>query len=89
MKKFSNDYGVYCSSSVFKSESAINLVIRDFDGDWQFLSGHESDSDEPHLVGVGHLIKRDKSLAEMVDLKVGQGAQRIHENGDWEYFELE
>ena len=89
MKKFNNDYGVYCSSSVFKNESTIKLVVRDPDGDWQFLAGDEGDSNEPHLVGVGHLIERDQTIAVMADLKIGQGAQRIHEGADWEYFDLE
>ncbi|MAM87014.1 MAG: hypothetical protein CME36_06875 [unclassified Hahellaceae] len=88
-KEFRRDYAVYCCPHVFNKQRPILLVIRDPDGDWQFLCGQSDDTDECHTVGVGHLIDRDSELAQLANLEEGTGAERESTENDWEYFELE
>lgn len=90
MKRFRSDYGVYVCEHVFRHEKPVSLVIRDPDGYWQFLCGNEDDTDRDcHLVGVGHLLDKDPSLAEMTELKIGAGAERPTINDAWCFFELD
>lgn len=89
-KKFSRDFGVYCCPHVFDNSRPILLVIRDPDGDWQFLCGKEDDiGTSPHHVGVGHLLERDPSLEVSVLLEPGSGIERCCENSEWEEFVLD
>ena len=88
-KIFRNDYGVYCCPNVFRGDRPVLLVIRDPDGDWQFLCGGDDDSEECHHVGVGHLLERDPSLKVMVNLSKASGAERDDVNGKWSFFELD
>ena len=88
MKQFRSDYGVYTCEHVFEDKRPVLLVIRDPEGDWQFLCGQEDDK-QCHLIGVGHLLNRDHSLAKMVELKVGTIAERVSIDHDWEYFDLD
>lgn len=87
--KFRQDFGVYCCPHVFREERPILLVIRDPDGDWQFLCGCDDDNDDCHHVGVGHLLKRDPSLEVMAKLKIATGAEKERKGDEWLYFELE
>ncbi len=88
-REFRKDYGVYCCPHVFKNERPVLLVIRDPDGDYQFLCGENDDTEECHLVGVVHLLDRDPSLELLANLNEGHGAERKTKNHNWEYFELE
>lgn len=88
-RKFRGDYGVYCCPHVFNNERPILLVIRETDGEWQFLCGENDDIDECHHVGVGHLLERDSKLEKMADLAKATGAERKKNGDDWEYFDLE
>ena len=58
---FNSDYGVFCCPHVFHQEKPILLVVRDDDGDWQFLCGYDTFGPDQncHLVGMGHLLERD------------------------------
>ena len=88
-RKFRRDYGVYCCPHVFNNERPILLVIRDPDGEWQFLCGESDDTDKCHLVGVGHLLDRDSKLEQLANLAEATGAERETSDHDWKYFELE
>jgi hypothetical protein len=88
-KRFRKDFAVYCCRHIFLKERPVLLVIRDPDGDWQFLCGGGDDPDECHHVGVGHLLERDPSLEVMANLSVAAGAERRGVGSKWIYFELE
>lgn len=87
-REFREDFGVYCCPHVFCSARPVLLVIRDPDGAWQFLCGQNDDTQDCHLVGVGHLLERDPSLREMAELDIASGAERGNQAGEWEYFRL-
>ena len=90
VKKFRDDLAVFCCPHVFRNERPILLVIRDPDGDWQFLCGKEDeDFDQCHHVDIGQFLERDASLKEMVKLEPSSGAERSEIDSDWKFFELE
>ena len=82
-KKFNNDLGVYVCHHVFLKEAKVTLVVRDDDGDWQFLCGEGDEDVDCHLVGVGHLLKEDATLRGMADLTPGSYADRRDINDPW------
>lgn len=54
------------------------------DGDWQFLCGEFHNNDEvPRVVGLGHILSRDKSLLEIMDLEDDWEADRENVGGAW------
>ncbi len=75
-REFRRDYAVYCCPHVFNKLRLILLVIRDPDGDWQFLCGKNDDSDECNAIGVGHLLDRDSELGQFANLEETTGAER-------------
>ena len=72
----------YVCSHVFCNERPILLVSHE-DGDWQFLCGVSDHADDGHVIGVGHLLERDSSLLELVDLPINWEAERIDVNMPW------
>ena len=95
MKKFDPELTVFVCPHVFAKERPILDVIRDFDGKWQFLCGHDFDApdngpkDGPQKIPVSKVLERDKSLTPMAELEVGHFAEREAENTDWVFGELE
>lgn len=91
MREFRDDYGVYVCSHVLKENRAINLVIRDPDGEWQFFCGDEKadENSDCHLVRIGELLKKDSSLKIMAELEPGEGGERENSTKQWEFFELD
>ena len=83
-----DNLGVYVCSHVFENTRQILYVCR-ADGDWQFLCGDDDHDDDCHLVGVGHLIKRDSTLNELADLKPAWEAERKEVSASWVYSECE
>ena len=83
--KFSDNFGVFICAHVFKESLPVLEGIRDPDGDWQFFCGktHDFEIEEPHLVGVGHLISSDGSIEELAKLQKGERATRSSENEPW------
>jgi hypothetical protein len=68
---------------VFKNTKSIKLVVRQ-EGDWQFLcGGPHNEGEGPHIVGVGHLLNRDESLAQLMDLPEGWEAERRSIRSKW------
>ncbi len=67
---------VFICPHVFEATRPVLLVAVE-DGDLMMLCGaaHPEDS-RPHVVGLKHLIERDPSLREVVDLDEGQQAER-------------
>jgi hypothetical protein len=88
--KFKADYGVYVCTHVLNKSRPVLESVRDFDGDWQFLCGVEGcmEEDEPHHIGVGHLVARDSSIDKLTVLEPGMYAGRKNENERWEFGRL-
>jgi hypothetical protein len=74
----------YVCSHVFDGASPVMLVSRP-DGDWCFLCGqlHDESGVEYKVVGIGHLLAEDKSLAELTDLPPDWEAERTEAGGNW------
>ncbi len=73
----------FTCSHVFSAQRDVLLVIRE-EGDWMFMCGEEHESDEEyHLVGLNHLLDRDGSLREVLDLSEGFEAERSSKAGAW------
>ena len=85
MRAFRNDYAVFLCDHVFQRADPVTLVVRDSDGDWQFLCGVDGcvESSTCHTVGVGHLIGQDSTLASAAQLEPGQFLERASPNQPW------
>ena len=63
--------------NVLAGTHPILLVTHDADdGSWQFLCGTTAASDDGRVVGLGSMVARDPSLAELADLPLGWRAWR-------------
>jgi hypothetical protein len=68
---------------VFEGSRPIRLVAHE-DGDWQFLCGEEHEPGEgPRVVGLNHLVERDPSLVDVLELQEGWEAERPAVGGPW------
>lgn len=74
----------YFCIEVFQRERPILYVTRP-DGDWCFLCGgeHPNDASAYRVVGIGHAIDMDPSLAEIADLQPNEEAEREYVGGVW------
>ena len=89
-KQFRNDFGVFVCPHVLAGAKVLE-VVRDSEGDWQFRCGDtaaDSDADLT-LVAVGDVLASDPSLAQSVELEIGQGIERAASYKDWETFTIE
>jgi hypothetical protein len=78
----------YICLHVFEFERPILLVAKE-DGDWQFLCGDEHDwTDLPKVVGLNHLLDRDSTLLELLDLPDNWEAERVNVNSPWQRREI-
>ena len=60
-------------------------MVSHADGDWQLLCGGDHEpGDRPHVVGLNHLVDRDTSLRELLDLPSDWEAERLDEGILWE-----
>lgn len=89
-KEFRKDYGVFVCQHVHQQQAPVLCVLRDAEGDWQFLCGDEdADSQsDAHLVAVGELLARDASLNMAVELDINEGIDRADKYSPWEGFIL-
>jgi hypothetical protein len=53
------------------------------DGAWQFHSGDDAQASDAMLVGLGQMLRHDRSLAELADLPVGWKATRSAVGQPW------
>jgi len=73
---------VICSH-VFEHTRPVLLVCRE-DGDWQFLCGGRDHTHQSfHLVGMNHVLDRDESLKELLDLPKDWNAERADVRSPW------
>jgi hypothetical protein len=69
---------------VFSDTRPVNLVLQS-DGDLQMLCGDGHDATElPRVVGLNHLLERDPSLKEVLDLPDGWEAERAAPGQRWQ-----
>jgi len=71
---------------IFGDSHPVLLVVHAADGEWMFLCGgeHSDDADQYQVAGIGHLVDRDPSLAELLDLPAGHAAERTAPGGYWD-----
>lgn len=73
----------YVCSHVFDARRPVLLVSHE-DGEWQLLCGGAHDPDEtPRVVGLQHLVERDPSLQELLDLPPDWEAERESTGSPW------
>jgi len=74
----------YACIHVFEHTRPVLLVSRG-EGDWSFLCGdlHPSDSSFYKVVGIGHILAQDPTLASLKDLPSDWEAERAAEGGEW------
>jgi len=72
----------FVCSHVFEGTRPVLYVTRE-GGDWQFLCG-DVHRDGPRLVGIGHLIERDTSLEQLLDLPSDWQAERQSVASEWQ-----
>ena len=72
------------TTPVLDGSAPVQHVVRDHDGEWQLMSGVPGDEEEVHVVHLFHALDRDQSLLEILDLEVGERADRDAPDGPWE-----
>jgi hypothetical protein len=74
---------IYICSHIFNNTHPILLVIK-VGGDWQMLCAGGHDAGEiPRVVGLGHLLERDKTLYQILDLPDDFEAERKSLDEPW------
>ena len=76
--------GVIVCKHVFEASRPVLLIAHGAEG-WDFVcGGRDHDGvDDFHLVGVGHLLDRDRTLNECADLPRGFEAERPSAGSSW------
>lgn len=71
--------------NVYEREAPVLYIVHGEDGDWQLLCGgnEHDDANEIVVLHVAHLIERDPSLAEILDLDLGHEAERLSRAAEW------
>lgn len=74
----------YVCTHVFEQERPVLYVTRP-DGDWCFLCGenHPDDASAFRVVGLGHVVEQDASLARILDLDANEEAERSSVAEEW------
>ncbi len=75
----------YVCVHVFDLQRPVLYVTRP-DGDWCFLCGsddHPDDASAYRVVGLGHAVERDPSLAEVMNLEPNEEAERDEVGSAW------
>jgi hypothetical protein len=77
------ELAAFICGHVFSESRPVLLVVRDA-GDWQLLCGGDHEvGDRPHVVGLNHLLDRDPSLRDLLDLPIDWEAERVEEGSPW------
>lgn len=73
----------YICSDIYLETHAV-LLVSHAGGDWQFLcgAGHES-NEVPKVVGLNHMLDKDPSLRDVMDLPKDWDAQRVNVGEPW------
>jgi hypothetical protein len=71
-------------SHVVSGEHPVLMVFHEIEGDWQFLCGADRHDDaEIAFAHLGHLVDRDATLNETLDLREGWDAGRTAVGAPW------
>jgi hypothetical protein len=81
-RSINTEIAVFVCSHIFSNDSPILLVCH-ADEDWQFLCGEAHEGEKPRVVGLGHLVDRDPSLRELMDLPLDWEAERDTQDSQW------
>lgn len=73
----------FTTRQVIEEDHPILLVSHDVDGDWQFLCGTTSRSEDAKIVSLGSALKLDPTIAELADLSEGWRAERPDVKSPW------
>ena len=73
----------FICSHIFNDTHPVLLVARE-SGDWMYLCGQVHDEQEEYeVVGAEHLLERDPTLREILDLPDNSEAERFTQGGTW------
>ena len=78
---------VYVCRHVFENSNPVLLVCHESDGDWQFLCGGTHNKEEPIVVGMEHILDRDRTLLVTLKIPPGWEAERRDVSSMWVYRE--
>jgi hypothetical protein len=69
---------------VYPGNKDVLLVSRE-DGDWSFLCGstHPESLDQFQVIGMSHLLERDPTLRQVLNLRRDQSAERHELDSRW------
>ncbi|WP_437516468.1 hypothetical protein [Sorangium sp. So ce1099] len=77
------EVATFVCSHVFDGSRPVLLVARE-QGDWMYLCGEPHDSNEEyHVIGREHLIQRDPTLTDTLNLSDQTEAERESVGGQW------
>jgi hypothetical protein len=86
-KRFADslDTAVFTTVHVINENSPILAVYHYLDGAWQFMGEDTGEDYEviARIVGLGEIIKLDKSVLKLVDLPIGYQAIRDSRKDEW------
>jgi hypothetical protein len=75
---------VFICTRVFEGAPVLH-VTHDEDGSWQFLCGgtdHQGE-DQPKMVCIADVLKRDPTLVELAGLCIDHSADRVAKGAEW------
>jgi hypothetical protein len=79
-----SETAAFICGHVFDGSRPVLLVSHE-GGDWQFLCGADHEpGDRPRVVGINHLLDRDPSLQELLDLPPDWEAERQALGTPWQ-----
>lgn len=79
----SGEVAAYVCSHVFSGARPV-LLVSHAGGDWQCLCGGEHDATEvPNVVGLNHLLERDPTLRQVLNLPNDWEAERASVESPW------
>lgn len=79
---FKSNLGVFVCPHIFKNTRPILYVVHE-DNEWQCLCGQDDHDEDGHLIGIGHLIKRDPTIDDLHNMPNEWEAQRASVNENW------
>lgn len=76
---------VFTTRPVLEESHPVLLVSHDAEGDWQFLCGTTSKTEDGRLVGLGTILEIDPTLSALADLPSGWQAARSAMGEPWQW----